>query len=131
MGGMNKRGFLHGLLAALGAGVAEGATPEPRRQVLIQRSPLAGFHYHAGEELWPQLAAGEPLALVREPTNPYDERAVRIDWRGRKLGYLPRNENAAVAQMLDRGERLEARIAELRTSRDPWERVVVAVALGT
>jgi len=66
---------------------------------------------------------------VREPANPYDARAVRIDWRGHKLGYLPRIENAAVAQMLDRGERIEARIADLRVSPDPWERVVVAVEL--
>ena len=126
---MNKRNFLQGLLAALGAGIASGTSAAPRRSVLIQRSPLAGFQYHAGEALWPQLAVGQPLALVREPANPYDARAVRIDWRGHKLGYLPRIENAAVAQMLDRGERIEARIADLRVSPDPWERVVVAVEL--
>lgn len=66
---------------------------------------------------------------MREPTNPHDKRAVRIDWRGRKLGYLPRVENAAVEQMPDRGERIEARIAELRVSPDPWERAVLAVEL--
>lgn len=127
---MNKRSFLRGLVAALGAGLAAAPAAAPRRNVLIQRSPLAGFRYHAGEELWPQLAVGQPLALVREPANPHDERAVRIDWHGRKLGYLPRAENAAVAQMLDRGEQLRARIAWLRTSPDPWERVEVAVELA-
>lgn len=66
---------------------------------------------------------------MREPNNPHDARAVCIDWHGRKLGYLPRVENAAVAQMMDRGERLEARIVELRTSEDPWKRVEVAVEL--
>jgi hypothetical protein len=126
---MNKRNFLQGLLAALGAGIASGTSAAPRRSVLIQRSPLAGFQYHAGEAVWPRLAVGQPLALVREPANPYDARAVRIDWRGHKLGYLPRIENAAVAQMLDRGERIEARIAQLRVSPDPWERVEVAVEL--
>lgn len=128
---MNKRNFLQGLLATLGAGIASSASAASRRRVLIQRSPLAGFQYHAGEALWPRLAVGQPLALVREPDNPHDERAVRIDWRSHKLGYLPRVDNAAVAQMLDRGERLEARIAELRVSTDPWERVVVAVELKT
>lgn len=127
---MNKRNFLRGLLAALGAGLGAAPAAAPRRSVLIQRSPLAGFQYHAGEELWPRLAVGQPLALVREPANPHDERAVRIDWHGRKLGYLPRADNAAVAQMLDRGEQLRARIARLRTSPDPWERVEVAVELS-
>jgi hypothetical protein len=126
---MNKRSFLQGLLAALGGGIASSASAAPRRRVLIQRSPLSGFQYHAGKELWPRLAVGQPLALVREPANPHDERAVRIDWRGHKLGYLPRIDNAAVAQMLDRGERIEARIAELRDSQDPWERVVVVAEL--
>lgn len=126
---MNKRSFLHGLLAALGAGVAAGATAQPRRRVLIQISPLAGFQYHAGEELWPQLAIDQPLALVREPDNPHDAEAVRIDWRGRKLGYLPRVENTAVAQMMDRGERLSARISALRQAADPWQRVGIEVYL--
>lgn len=127
---MNKRSFLRGVLAALGAGLAAAPAAARSRNVLIQCSPLAGFQYHAGEELWPQLAVGQPLALVREPANPHDERAVRIDWRGHKLGYLPRVENTAVAQMLDRGEQLHARIAALRASQDPWERVVVAVGLS-
>jgi hypothetical protein len=126
---MNKRSFLRSLVAALGAGFAAGATAAPRRRILIQCSPLAGFQYHAGEELWPQLAVGQPLALVREPANPHDERAVRIDWHGRKLGYLPRAENTAVAQMLDRGEQLRARVAQLRTSPDPWERMTIEVFL--
>lgn len=127
---MNKRNFLHGLLAALGAGIATPAVARPRRQVLIQISPLAGFQYHAGAELWPQLAVGHPLALVREPDNRYDGDAVRIDWNGRKLGYLPRADNTAVAQMLDRGERLQARIEQLQVSPDPWERLRVAVELA-
>lgn len=126
---MNKRLFLGSLLGLLGAAAAATPAP-PRRRVLVQISPLAGFQYHAGEELWPQLALGQSLTLAREPANPHDELAVRIDWHGRKLGYLPRAENTAVAQMLDRGERLEARITDLRSARDPWDRVKVAVELA-
>lgn len=126
---MNKRNFLLGLLTALGAGVADQTAAQPRRHVLIQVSPLAGFQYHAGEVVWPQLAKDQSLSLVREPDNSFDTDAVRIDWRGHKLGYLPRVENIAVAQMLDRGERLRARIAQLQASGDPWERVKVVVEL--
>jgi hypothetical protein len=45
---MNERSRLLGLLAALGAGIGR-ARAAPRRRVLIQRSPLAGFQYDAGE----------------------------------------------------------------------------------
>lgn len=130
---MNKRNFLRGLLgvvgAAIGAGLAGASSAQQRRRILIQVSPLAGFQYHAGEELWPQLAVSQSLALVREPDNPHDADAVRIDWRGHKLGYLPRAENVAVAQMLDRGERLQARIVALREASDPWQRVAIDVFL--
>jgi hypothetical protein len=36
------------------------------------------------------LRPDQPLTLVREPTNPRNPQAVRIDWRGRKLSYVPR-----------------------------------------
>ena len=91
---------------------------------------MAGFQYHKGERVWSTLREGDPLTLVREPANPYDRRAVRIDWQGQKLGYVPRTENVTVAQMLDRGERLEAVISRLQSSGGPWERLRVAISLS-
>ncbi|MBZ0091586.1 MAG: HIRAN domain-containing protein [Sulfuricellaceae bacterium] len=94
---------------------------------IVQTFPVAGFQYHSGEALWPQLAAGQPLTLMREAENPYDPRAVRVDWQGYKLGYIPRLDNAAVAQLLDRGETLGAAIAKLEDSSNPWDRIEVEV----
>lgn len=91
--------------------------------ILLQDSPLAGFQYHAGRKLWPQMKVGDPLTLVREPDNPYDPRAVRVEWRGHKIGYVPRRENADVARLIDGGQALEARIVRLAEVRDPWSRV--------
>ncbi|MDE2598303.1 MAG: HIRAN domain-containing protein [Rhodocyclaceae bacterium] len=99
-------------------------------RVLIQSSPLAGYQYHAGNELWSQLQTGDALTLVREPDNPHDPNAVRVEWQGRQLGYLPRAENQAVAVELDRGSRVEARIARLREARNPWQRVLIDVFIG-
>jgi hypothetical protein len=91
--------------------------------ILLQDSPLAGFQYHAGKSLWPQMQVGDPLVLIREPDNPYDSNAVRVEWQGQKIGYVPRRENADVARFMDRGQRLEARIVRLAAVRDPWSRV--------
>jgi len=96
-------------------------------RLLVQSVPLAGFQYHAGEALWETLRVGDALELVREADNPYDARAVRVDWRGIKLGYLPRVANRAVAEELDRGGRLEARIAALTKARNPWQRIRIEV----
>jgi hypothetical protein len=96
---------------------------EVAAHILLQESPLAGFQYHAGKKLWPQMQVGDALTLVREPDNPHDARAVRVEWQGHKIGYVPRRENADVARLMDGGEVLAARIVRLAEVRDPWSRV--------
>jgi len=98
-------------------------------RVLVQSSPLAGFKYHAATAVWDELKVGDALTLAREPDNPHDHNAVRVSWHGQQLGYLPRAENGAVAAEMDRGGRIEARIARLRNHRNPWQRVLVEVYL--
>ncbi|TRZ99390.1 MAG: HIRAN protein [Rhodocyclaceae bacterium] len=96
-------------------------------RILVQSSPLAGFRYYAGETLWQEMREGDRLTLVREGDNLHDANAVRIEWRGQKLGYLPRAENRSVAAALDAGEAVDARIAKLRPHRNPWQRMLIEV----
>ena len=91
--------------------------------IVVQRSPLAGFRHYEGAGLWRDMKTGDRLELVREPENPYDAGAIRVEWRGRKLGYVPRRDNAAVARQLDRGTPLEARVAALREGRNRSVRI--------
>jgi HIRAN domain len=103
-----------GVAAALGSPLAVATDA----LIVVQRSPLAGLrHYEAGG-VWRELRQGDRLELVREHDNPHDANAVRIEWRGRKLGYLPRRDNTAVARQLDRGTALEARVAQLKENRN-------------
>lgn len=115
------------LLVAALLGLAAAAALAAEVRVLVQSSPLAGFRYYAGEDLWTQMREGDRLTLVREPDNPHDAKAVRVEWRGQKLGYLPRRENAAVAGAMDGGEAVDARIAKLRRHRNPWQRLLIEV----
>jgi len=96
-------------------------------RLLVQSSPLAGFRYHAAAEVWHELRVGDSLELRREPDNPHDANAVSVCWRGRKLGYLPRRENAAAAWGLDRGQALRARISRLAPHPNPARRIEVEV----
>jgi hypothetical protein len=129
---LTRRHVLRHLLALAGLAAAPvplraAPTPQPPLRLRIQTSPVAGFQYHHGPTLWAQLAEGVPLDLIREPANPHDPMAVRIDWQGYKLGYLPRRENHAVSQMLDRGETLHARITRLQSVADPWQRIALCI----
>jgi hypothetical protein len=99
------------------------AGAETRAHILLQDSPLAGFQYHQGKKLWEEMKVGDALVLVREPDNPYDAKAIRVEWQGHKLGYVPRRENADIARLMDKGAILQARISRLVESRDPWQRI--------
>jgi hypothetical protein len=92
-------------------------------RMLVQSSPLAGFQYYQGKALWDEMKVGDALSLVREPDNRHDSNAVRVEWRGQPLGYVPRRENRTVAQHMDRGGQLEARVSKLLEHRNPWQRV--------
>jgi hypothetical protein len=128
---MNRRLFLERIIALIGisvaAPVARAAAP---RKVELQRSPVAGFQYHQGEAIWPLLMVGASLSLVRESGNAYDPRAVRVDWQGQKLGYVPRIDNAAASHLLDAGYMLHAEIVTLQESDNPWDRVEFAIFLA-
>ena len=98
-------------------------------RVLVQRSPLAGSQYYAANAVWTRIRVGDRLTLVREADNRHDRRAVRVEWQGQQLGYVPRAENRAVSHALNAGERLEGRVLHLRDDPDPWRRVEFEVYL--
>lgn len=154
---LSRRSLLRGVAWAAGSVVVESPpavataataarapTPEPApanapatapaasarlRRTLLQTSPVAGFQYHDGEAVWHALRQGDPLALVREPGNRHDARAVRLEWEGHKIGYVPALDNAAISQLLDRDLGLDAVITRLQEAHSPWDRVQVAVYL--
>lgn len=118
------------LLALLAStGVPPDALAEEGTRLLVQASPLAGSQYYALAEVWPEMRVGDILQLVREPENRHDPKAICVEWRGRKLGYVPRAENRPVAAVLDGGGRLMARVARLRESGDPWQRLEIEIFL--
>jgi hypothetical protein len=106
----------HSVARALAAGLALALAAAVHAQsvrMLVQSAPLAGIRHHDAAHLWNLLGVGDSLELVREPDNPHDPRAVRVEWRGRKLGYVPRRDNDAIAWGMDRGDTLRARISRI------------------
>jgi hypothetical protein len=112
------------LCCGLSAGLAWGASEQG---IILQTSPLAGFQYHAGRALFPLMQVGDRLHLYREPDNPHDPKAVRVEWRGAMIGYAPRADNVDLARLMDGGTRVQGRILHLQKSRDPWKRVLFEV----
>lgn len=93
----------------------------------VQTVNVAGFAYHQGKGVWGELREGDVVTLTHERDNAHDPLAVRVDWQGRTLGYLPREQSAPIASALDRGTALTARIAQLREHPNPRERIRIEV----
>jgi hypothetical protein len=88
---------------------------------------IAGFSYHAGYALWPQLVPGRRVDLVREPDNRHDPDAVALFVDGQRIGYIPRQANTALARRLDAHHPTRAAITHRDDSAAPWECLRVTV----
>lgn len=70
---------------------------------------IAGTAYE-GRHVWlATVTDGALLRLVREPANPYDRNAVRIQIGEAMLGYVPRVYAVSLAPLLDAGDPIAAR----------------------
>jgi len=62
-------------------------------------------------EITAGLKQWDLLILKREPNNPYDRRAVKVlNQDGMHIGYIPRNRNEAIANLMDAGKHLYCEI---------------------
>ena len=99
--------------------------PLPFEQdIFLYGTEIAGTRYKENiAELYEKLNEGDLVSLIREPENPYDEYAIRIevDLDGKpgfspnehapddltwKLGYVPRAFNKIFARLMDAGKLL-------------------------
>ena len=71
---------------------------------------LAGVSFDDAQEnikKWGLAEIGS-FALVREPDNPHDPNAVRVEFVGDYLGYLPKGTAKNIAPIMDAGQELIA-----------------------
>lgn len=109
--------------------LAAQAQAEIKARIVLGAQPLAGYQYYAGKRVWNELKIGDALMLVREADNFHDTHAIRVEWRGEKLGYVPRAGNEDLARLLDQGAKISARIVNLQAGRSHWQRVLFEVLL--
>jgi len=112
------------------ARLARGDLPLPyARDILLLSCTVAGTSYRELDDVAPSLAAGQELALRREPENPHDELAIRVQLAdGTLLGYIPRRKNEILARLMDTGKMLVAQLIS-KEWQGTWLRLEVEVVL--
>jgi len=72
------------------------------REALLLRARVVGTEFEPdAEKLISSMKEGDHPRLIREPDNPYDENAIAVTRRGRKIGYVPRQHNTILANLMD------------------------------
>ncbi len=97
----------------------------------MDRFYIAGFQYHEGPRVLDRMTEGQELTLVREPTNPHDDRAVALFWKDRKIGYVPCKRNHAIARLADQDAPLSCKVTVVDRYAKTWEAVEVSIAIQT
>ncbi|MDO5028799.1 MAG: HIRAN domain-containing protein [Bacillota bacterium] len=92
---------------------------------------LAGFAYYDGLDVIEELELGQRVDLVREEDNPYDQDAVAIYYKGKKIGYVPAIHTKPLSTFLYYGyENLfEARIQTVSKDSHPERQFRIVVKI--
>lgn len=100
---------------------------EPSREFMSFH--VAGFSHWYGLEVADELKPGTSVSLVAEPDNPYDPQAVAVMYGTTKIGYVPADCNASIAQLLffGHGSAFTAKVAQVNPTEHPEHQVRVTV----
>lgn len=71
---------------------------------MTKRYSIVGMNHRGTEQLVGAIAVGTSVILIREPDNKFDKNAIAV-WVENgdyvHVGYLPKNQNAALAARID------------------------------
>lgn len=65
---------------------------------------VAGVNYRIEDFRKAEVKYGDVLALVPEPTNPYDRNAVKVMKGTIHIGFVPRHSTALIHEVIEQGE---------------------------
>lgn len=130
MGDLVKSGG-SGLVGLLYGANGEISIPKPfEKDIFLFDTYVAGTtHIEGIEELEPHLHEDDRLEFFREPDNQYDKQAIVIKTvEGVKIGYVPRQDNAIFARLMDAGKLLFGKITA-KEKKGAWVKIYIKVFL--
>ena len=98
-------------------------------ELLLLETRVAGTGHYRASSLAEPLKPGEHLVLKREPENSHDKLAISIvSQDGVKLGYVPREDNSAIARLMDAGKTISAKVVTCDYI-DIWTEIDITVSM--
>ena len=119
---MKKNSFITRFLASF---PLKGDLKKKKREFFFNEFYIAGYRYYDGDKVEDALMEGKVVTFKREPNCVHDPLAVEIYTGGKKLGYIPRNDNAVVSRLMDHGVTIKGMIRKRNFDDDPRKRVKI------
>ena len=91
---------------------------------------VAGFQYYDGPDIEQQIKQNDRLTLVPEIDNMYDNNAIAVYWKSKKLGFIPRHENEIIANLLQSEKKVSAVLRHINPEQSPWHRLWIRVVMA-
>lgn len=125
---MTRAQFLKNLVGFYGLSAFAVDLAVEYQKVYLLHFFVRGFQYYEGPKIIDRINRDGLVDLVREPDNPYDENAIAIHFEGKKIGYVPREDNLVLSNIIDAGLLdLQAEITFVEPDAATWEQISVAI----
>lgn len=116
-------------LGLVGASTLSVPVPFESKIVLFESVRIAGTtHTPNINDVIDRIPEDALLRFVREPDNQADPWAIRVEYDGRKIGYMPADKNELIARLMDGGKTLHGSLLE-RSLQGNWWKVYMDVSL--
>lgn len=116
-------------LGLVGASTLSVPVPFESKIVLFESVRIAGTtHAPNINDVMEQIPEDALLRFVCEPDNQADPWAIRVEYGGKKIGYMPADKNELIARLMDGGKTLHGSLLECSLQGD-WWKVYMEVSL--
>ncbi len=124
-----KRGeFIRNLIGLYGVKSLPLELTKEYDKIYLLQFFVRGFQYYEGPKILKDINKNGLVDLVREPKNKYDDCAIAIHFEGIKIGYVPREDNLVLSNIIDANLlNLQAEITHIEPQAAEWENIHVAI----
>lgn len=94
-------------------------------QLIPEIVNLTGVSFEDRQLIIPKLKIGEPAHLIRDPYNEYDKYAIKVFYKDKHIGWVPRDIAFYLSQEMDAGILWSGTIKEITGNEDTLRGVIV------
>jgi hypothetical protein len=96
------------------------------KDILVLQCVVAGTSFTKINNFKTKLQLQDDITLIRESKNKYDDNAIQLHWKTKKIGYIPRSQNEVIAKLMDAGKQFKAVLTTIELN---WLELTVDVYL--